>query len=83
MIIVGKLKIYFETTMFNYYFDEARDGHDATVQLFEAVGRGEYTGYTSEYVLFELRNAPEPKQSEMLSLIERYNIKVIDADGGA
>lgn len=76
-------KIYLETTLFNYYFDEARDGHDATIQLFEAVGRGEYIGYTSEYVLLELRSAPEHKMNAMLSLIERYNINVIDADDEA
>jgi len=80
---MNRPRIYLETTLFNYYFDKARDGHGATIQLFEAIGRGEYAGYTSEYVLFELRNATEPKKNEMLSLIERYNISVIDADDEA
>jgi len=42
-----KLRLYLETTMFNYYFDSERDGHSATVKLFEAIGAGEYVGYTS------------------------------------
>jgi hypothetical protein len=36
-----KKSAYLETTMFNYFFDEARDGHAATVAFFEAASRGE------------------------------------------
>ena len=75
-----KLRLYIETTVFNYFFDPGRDGHSATVKIFEAIGAGEYEGYTSEYVAFELRNSPEPKRSEMLSLIEKYNITVIESN---
>ncbi|MDR1328039.1 MAG: hypothetical protein LBK23_00350, partial [Oscillospiraceae bacterium] len=71
------MKLYLETTMFNYYFDSDRDGHADTVRLFEAVGRGAYEGYTSEYVILELQSAPEPKRSDMLSLIEKYSVAVL------
>ena len=30
-----KLRLYFETTMFNYFFDTERDGHADTVRMFE------------------------------------------------
>ena len=73
-----KLKIYFETTVFNYYFDEERDGHEDTVKLFEAISRGEYIGYTSEYVMAELRVAKEPKKSNMLFLVEKSAIAILD-----
>jgi predicted nucleic acid-binding protein len=66
--------------MFNYYFDKERDGHAATVKMFEAMIAGEYEGYTSEYVAFELRNSTEPKRSEMLALIEKYGIAVFEPD---
>jgi hypothetical protein len=46
--------------------------------MFEAIGRGEYEGYTSEYVTFELQKAHEPKQANMLALIEKYGITVLD-----
>jgi len=77
------MKLYLETTMFNYYFDTERDGHADTVRLFEAIGRGEYEGYTSEYVIFELKRAEEPKRSDMLSLINKYGIIVLDFEDEA
>jgi len=71
------MKLYLETTMFNYYFDTERDGHADTVRLFEVIGRGEHEGYTSEYTIGELLNSSEPKQSKMLTLIEKNNITVL------
>ena len=75
---MAKLRIYLETTMFNYYFDAERDGRPDTVRMFEAIGKGEYEGYTSDYVIFELQKAPEPKRSDMMALIEKYNIQVLE-----
>lgn len=75
-----KLRLYFETTMFNYFFDTDRDGHTDTVRMFEAVRAGEYEAYTSEYVTYELQMSSEPKRSSMLALIEEYGIKVLEID---
>ena len=72
--------MYFETTMFNYYFDARRDGHDATVRIFEAVGNGEFEGYTSEYVTYELMRAESPKREMMLDLIDKYGIRKLDTN---
>ena len=72
------MRLYLETTMFNYFFDADREGHDDTVRLFEAIGAGEHEGYTSAYVQIELQDAPEPKQSQMLALIQRYGIRVLE-----
>jgi predicted nucleic acid-binding protein len=72
-----KPKVYLETTMFNYYFDTDRDAHPATVALFEAIGSGEFAGFTSDYAVNELLNAQEPKKSNMLALIEKYKISKI------
>jgi len=74
---VVSMRLYLETTMFNYYFDTERDGHTDTVRLFEAIRAGEYEAYTSEYAVGELLNAQEPKQSKMLALIEEYDIAVL------
>jgi predicted nucleic acid-binding protein len=76
-------KVYIETTMFNYYFDKDRDAHSATVAFFEAIGAGNYEAYTSQYAVDELLKAPEPKKSDMLNLIEKYNISVLDGDDEA
>ena len=77
---MGKLKVYLETTMFNYYFDSDRDAHPYTVRLFEEIAAGKYEAYTSEYVVRELKAAKEDKRGKMLDLIQDYDITVLDAD---
>jgi predicted nucleic acid-binding protein len=72
-----KQRVYLETTMFNYYLDEARDAHPATLVLFEALGRGEFDGYTSVITYRELSAAQEPKRARMLELISKYRITVL------
>ena len=69
-IKIGKLKLYLETTVFNYYFDEGRTGHEDVLKLFEAISEEKYEVYTSRYVTEELERAQEPKKSKMLNLIE-------------
>ena len=46
MIIIEKLKLYLETTVFNFYFDEDRPGHEDVLRLFEAIKAGEFEAYT-------------------------------------
>jgi hypothetical protein len=63
--------------MFNYYFDEDRDGHADTVKLFEKIREGRHDAYTSEYAVSELLDAPEPKRTKMLELIGEYKVTTI------
>ncbi|MDR3305642.1 MAG: PIN domain-containing protein [Clostridiales Family XIII bacterium] len=74
------MRLYLETTMFNYFFDAERDGHADTVRLFEDIRNGKHEAFTSEYVEIELRKASEPKRSNMLALIQEYGIKVFGID---
>ena len=74
-----KPKIYLETTMFNYYFDEERDAHADTVTLFEECMSGKFEPYTSLYVIDELEDTSTKKREKMIALIERYNITVLAA----
>jgi len=71
------MKLYLETTIFNYYFDAERDGHTDTIRLFSEIREGMYDAYTSIYTLEEIEDAPEPKRSKMLALIDEYNITVL------
>nr|AGS52016.1 hypothetical protein [uncultured bacterium contig00006] len=74
-------RIYLETTIFNYYFDRARDSHADTVKLFEEIRAGKYEPYTSSYVLDELEETKDDgKRREMLALIGEYGITVIPGD---
>jgi predicted nucleic acid-binding protein len=78
MVDIKKLRLYLETTVFNYYFDEERDGHEDTLRLFEAIKAGKYEAYTSYLTVLELENAKEPKRGKMLTLVNEYNITVLD-----
>ena len=69
-----RLRLYLETTAFNYFFDADRKGHQDVVRLFEAIAAGSYEGYVSRYVVEELGAAPEPKRTNMLALIDRYHL---------
>ena len=71
-------KTYLETTVFNFYFaDDAPDKRADTLLLFKEIEQGKYEPYTSDHVVEELLEAPEPKQSKMLDLIRRYNVIVL------
>ncbi|MDR0197723.1 MAG: PIN domain-containing protein [Oscillospiraceae bacterium] len=74
------LKVYLETTLFNYYFDEEREAHADTVAFFEECAKGKFEPYTSLYVISELEEAPSEKRDKMIALTERYNITVLPAD---
>ena len=76
-------KVYLETTMFNYFTDESKEDCPVTIAFFEAIGSGQYDGYTSAYTIEELENASEPKRSKMLALIKEYKITVLDASAEA
>ena len=73
------IKIYLETTMFNYYFDADRDAHADTVTLFDECAEGKFEPYTSDYVLEELDCASDEKRDKMIALIEKYRIAVLSA----
>jgi hypothetical protein len=63
--------------MFNYYFDKDREGHADTVRLFDEIREGRHEAFTSEYTVNELVEAPEPKRTKMLALIDEYDVKTL------
>ena len=71
-----KLRLYLESTVFNYYFDEDRQGHEDVIKLFEAIRAGEFEVCTSELVVRELEKARESKRGKMLVLTEDYKPKI-------
>ena len=73
-----KPKIYLETTLFNFYFDENRDAHAATVKLFEEIAAGKYEPFTSRYVVDELERDTTEKREKMMNLIKQYEIPVFE-----
>jgi len=77
------LKIYLETTTFNYYFDSDRVAHPDTVRLFGEIAAGKYEAYTSKYVIGELEAAKGQKRNRMLNLIREYGIRVFEENDNA
>jgi len=74
-----KLRIYLETTVFNRYFEPERDNHRDTVRLFEEIAEGKFEAYTSAYVIKELLDtADEQKRNEMIQLVSRHGIIILD-----
>ena len=49
-----KLRLYLETTVFNYYFDKDRPGHEDVLKLFETIRSERFEVYTSDLVVREL-----------------------------
>lgn len=74
-------KVYLETTMFNAYYDvDAPENTQYAKMLFEAIDRGYYIPYTSEFTVREIENAGEEKRGNMFSLIERYNVQILETN---
>jgi predicted nucleic acid-binding protein len=79
-----KQKVYIETTLFNFYFDDDRGfAHESTLALFKEIAAGKYEAFTSDYVIDELEKAPTEKQEKMLKLISEYNIVVLTYNDSA
>jgi hypothetical protein len=74
------LKVYLETTIFNRFLENGRDYNIETRCLFDKISKNEIKAYSSAYVLEELDKASEPKRSEMLNLISKYKITVLEID---
>jgi len=67
-----KQKIYLETTLFNYYFDEDRDAHADTVTLFEECVSGKFEPYTSGYIIsLNFRHIVRDRTIEMTGAINK------------
>jgi predicted nucleic acid-binding protein len=74
-------RIYLETTIFNFYFaDDAPERKRDTLKLFEEIKAGKYEPFTSIFVLDEIKEAPEPKRSQMSDLITKYNVLNLPAN---
>lgn len=76
-----KVKIYLETTIFNYYFDTERDAHAPTVKLFQEIKDGRFEAFTSAYVVEELAKTRDiERRKNMLNLISKYEINLLDTN---
>ena len=76
-----KLKLYLEISVFGFYFDKIaynEEKKESTVKMFELIKESIYEGYISGVTLKEINNVPEKYQKDFLSLINKYNLEIID-----
>jgi predicted nucleic acid-binding protein len=65
-----KLKLYFDTSIFNFAFaEDALDKMSVTLKLIEEVKAGKYDVYISQIVLREIGEALEKKAGKLINLI--------------
>jgi hypothetical protein len=77
-------RIYLETTLFNFYFDEDRGvAHTDTIKLFQEIVAGKYEAFTSDYVVDELKKASPEKSAKMIGLLTEYDVPVLSMDDEA
>ncbi len=70
---VKKLKIYLETSVWNFLFaSDAPDKQKVTEEFFAWVEMGECKIYISDRVLAEIEDAPEGKRGKLIDTISRY-----------
>lgn len=81
--MIRPLRLYLETTVFNYYFDADREAQADVVRLLEAIGVGQFEAYASTFVTDELERAPEPKRSDMLALPDKYGVIILEPTSSA
>lgn len=73
------LKIYLETSAWNFYFaDDAPEKRDVTKKFFDTVHSAPFSIYASEVVLDEFSKAGADKQKQLLGLIQRHNPIVLE-----
>ena len=68
--MVKKLKLYIETSTWNFIFaDDAPENKAITQQFFELAGKGIYDVYISEVVLAEINRAPDEIRKKLLDAV--------------
>ena len=66
-----KLKLYIETSTWNFYFaHDAPNERDITREFFEVVHKGVYEIYISDIVTDEIQDAPKPVRRRLLNVIK-------------
>jgi hypothetical protein len=79
-----KPKIYLETTMFSFYYEDRpqadyQEYKAQTRRVFDRIKAGEYDPFTSPYALDEMAKEPNPeKRGKMAALVTEYGVKVLD-----
>ena len=79
-----KLKLYLETSVWNFIFaDDAPELRNLTLQFFAMVERQVYDVYISDLVIFEIGKAVGKKKEQLMDVIEQYRPIVLQSSSQA
>lgn len=74
-----KLKLYIETSAWNFVFaEDSPEKMAITKEFFGQVATGAYETYASEVVMVEINRAPEAIKAKLLALINRHKPVMLD-----
>lgn len=75
-----KLQLYIETSVWNFYFaNDSPEKKEYTIQFFNnVVSRGLCEVYISDTVIREVLKAEEDVKNNLLNLINRFDVTVLD-----
>jgi len=80
---MDKPKIYLETTMFSFYYEERTaplylEQKALVRRIFELIQAGVYDAYTSPYTTREINNEPsQDKRKKMMALVSDYGVVIL------
>jgi hypothetical protein len=80
---MDKPKIYLETTMFSFYYEERTapqylEQKALVRRIFDLIKAGEYEPYTSPYATREINNEPNgEKREKMKALVSGYGVVIL------
>ncbi len=70
-----KLKLYVDTSVWNFYFaDDAPEKRDITKDFIDLVQKEQYEVFISEVVVKEINDAPELKRAQLAGLIKSCRV---------
>jgi hypothetical protein len=81
---MGKPKIYLETTMFSFYYEERTapqylEQKAFVRRIFDLIKAGEYEPFTGPYAIDEIaKETNQKKREQMTALILEYGVKILD-----
>ncbi len=79
-----KLKLYLDTSVWNFILEKDRIDSKLTSMFFDLIRKERTTEIViSTLVMTEINSAPEPRKSDLLFLIERYNPILLDLTDSA
>lgn len=75
-----RLKLYLDTTVWNFAFaDDAPDHKSETLEFFAKVRLGLFDIYTSDVVLKELLDAPKARREQVMALSDEVGPRLLES----